>query len=100
MEESLLILILMMKVFLWISGRLCVPNVDKLREEILEEVHYVAFSAHPGSTNMYHNINDIYWWDGMKEDVAKFISKCLTCQQVKAKHQKPSRKLQPLLILE
>ena len=47
---------------------------------------------------MYHSIKDLYLWDGMKKDVADFISKCLTCQQVKAEHQKPSRKLQPLPI--
>ena len=49
---------------------------------------------------MYHSIKDLYLWDGMKKDVADFVSKCLTCQQVKAEHQKPSRKLQPLLIPE
>ena len=73
MEKSLLILILMMKVFLWISEILCVPNVDNLREEILEEAHYAAYNVHPSSTKMYHNIKDIYWWDGMKKDIAKFI---------------------------
>ena len=36
----------------------------------------------------------------MKRDVAKFVSRCLICQQVKTKHQKPSRTLQPLPIPE
>ena len=49
---------------------------------------------------MYHNIRDLYWWDGLKKDVADYVSKCLTCQQVKVEHQKPSGKLQPLPILE
>ena len=43
---------------------------------------------------------DIYWWNGMKKDVVEFISKYLTCQQVKVEHQKPTGKLQPLLIPE
>ena len=85
---------------LWISGRLCVPNVDNLREEILEEAHYAAYTVHLGSTKMYHNIKDIYWCDGMKKNVAEFVSKYLTYQQVKTKHQKPSGNLQPLPILE
>ena len=46
---------------LWISGRLCIPDVDNLREEILEEAHFVAFSVHPGVTKVYHNIKDLYW---------------------------------------
>ena len=49
---------------------------------------------------MYHSIRDLYWWDGLKKDVADFVAKCLTCQQVKAEHQKPSGKLQPLPIPE
>ena len=52
---------------LWISGRLCVPDMDNLREEILEEVHFVAYSVHPCATMMYHNIKDLYWWHGMKK---------------------------------
>ena len=27
---------------LWISGRLCVSDMDNLREEILEDAHYTA----------------------------------------------------------
>ena len=34
----------------------------------------------------------------MKKDVAEFVSKCPTYQQVKAEHQTPTRKLQPLPI--
>ena len=74
--------------------------MDNLREEILEEAHFVAYSVHPGATKMYHSIRDLYWWDGLKKDVADFVAKCLTCQQVKAEHQKPFGKLQPLPIPE
>ena len=40
------------KGILWISGRLCVPDMDNLREEILEEVHFTAYSIHSGATKM------------------------------------------------
>ena len=36
----------------------------------------------------------------MKKEVAEFVAKCLTCQQIKAEHQTPSGKLQSLSIPE
>ena len=83
-----------------LGTRLCIPDVDDMRKELLEEAHYSAYSVHPGSTKMYHTLKDTYWWNGMKKDVAEFVSKCLTCQQVKLEHQRPAGLLQPLPILE
>ena len=67
------------------QGRLCVPNVDVLRNRILEEAHWSRYSIHPGSTKMYHNLRDVFWWEGLKKDIAKFVAKCSNCIQVKAK---------------
>ncbi|XP_071926100.1 uncharacterized protein [Coffea arabica] len=53
-----------------------------------------------GVTKMYHDVKELYWWEGLKKDVAEFVQKCLICQQVKAEHQKPSGLLQPLEIPE
>ena len=36
----------------------------------------------------------------MKRDVVEYVSRCLTCQQVKAEHQRPPGLLQPLWIPE
>nr|GEW05291.1 transposon Ty3-I Gag-Pol polyprotein [Tanacetum cinerariifolium] len=54
------------------------------------------FSVHPGSTKMYHDLKQYFWWSGMKRDVATFVSKCLICQQVKIEHQQASGLLQQL----
>nr|GEV37319.1 hypothetical protein [Tanacetum cinerariifolium] len=43
---------------------------------------------------MYHDLRDMYWWSGMKRDIATYVSKCLTCSKVKAEHQRPSGLLQ------
>ena len=49
---------------------------------------------------MYQDLKRQYWWKGMKADVARFVSRCLTCQQVKAEHQRPAGLLQLLPIAE
>nr|GFB40758.1 retrotransposable element Tf2 [Tanacetum cinerariifolium] len=51
---------------------------------------------HPGSTKMYHDLKQHFWWSGMKRDVATFVSRCLICQQVKIEHQQANGLLQPL----
>ena len=80
------------------QGRLWVPMVDGLREELMHLIHSSSYSMHPGITKMYHDLKDHYWWDGMKRDVTEFVTKCMTCQQVKAEHQKPAGLLQPIEI--
>ena len=36
---------------------------------------------------MYQDLKKKIWWQGMKKDVAEFVTKCLICQQVKAENQ-------------
>ena len=36
----------------------------------------------------------------MKKEIAMYVSKCLTCQQIKVEHQRPGGLLQPLVIPE
>ncbi|GJR60303.1 putative reverse transcriptase domain-containing protein [Tanacetum coccineum] len=81
---------------IWYGNRLCVPDDSSLREAILTEAHSSPFSIHPGSTKMYRDLKQKFWWNGMKQEVARFVAKCLTCQQVKIEHQRASGLLQPL----
>ena len=39
---------------------------------------------------MYQDLKQYYWRRGIKKDIAEYVSKCLTSQQVKAEHQVPS----------
>ena len=66
--------------------RLCVPDIGTLRKDILEEAHKSRMTVHPGGTKMYKDFKRNFWWEGMKQDVAEYVSKCITCQQVKAEH--------------
>nr|GFA19713.1 RNA-directed DNA polymerase homolog [Tanacetum cinerariifolium] len=81
---------------LWQGTRLCVPNDATLREALLTKAHSSPFSVHPGSTKIYHDLKQHFYWSGMKRDVATFVSRCLICQQVKIEHQRASGLLQSL----
>ena len=37
-------------------GRLCVPNEEELKVEILTEARHSPFALHPGSTKMYQDL--------------------------------------------
>ena len=49
---------------------------------------------------MYKDLRENYWWPNMKNEIAKFVSKCLTCQKVKAEHRHPSGELQKIELPE
>jgi hypothetical protein len=83
---------------LWYKKRLCVPEVKEIRELILHKAHDSAYSIHPGSIKMYHDLKSIYWWYGMKRAVAEYIALCDNYQRVKAERQRPAGLLQPLKI--
>nr|GFA90861.1 hypothetical protein [Tanacetum cinerariifolium] len=81
---------------MWFGDWLCVPSDLLLREAVLSEAHSSPFFIHPGSTKMYGDLKQHFWWNGMKQDIATFVGKCLICQHVKIEHQRASGLLQPL----
>jgi hypothetical protein len=40
----------------WFKDRICVPNIESLRETILKVAHDLDYSIHPGSTKMYQDL--------------------------------------------
>ena len=74
---------------LYYQGRSCVPDVGELRKHILVEAYKSRYFIHQSATKMYRYLREVYWRNGMKRDIADFVSKCPNCQQVKVEHQKP-----------
>jgi len=81
-------------------GRIFIPAAGQLRHEILYESHYSRYSIHPGITKMLADLKRVFWWPGMKKDVATLVMHCRTCQLVKAECRHPGGLLQPLPIPE
>jgi hypothetical protein len=86
------------KRILWFNERMVVPKDHRLRKQILDEAHLSKFSMHPGSTKMYQDLRQNFWWTRMKREIAKYVSECDICQRVKASHLKTAGVLQPLPI--
>ena len=82
------------------KGWVLVPQLTYFREEILEEFHCSRFAVHPGGTKMYRDLRWQYYRSKMKRHVLDLVRRCLTCQQVKAEHQKPAGLLQALEVAE
>jgi hypothetical protein len=85
---------------LWYKKRLCVPEIKEIRELILHEAHDSAYSIHPGSTKMYHDLKSRYWWYGMKRAIAEYVALCDNCQRFKVERQRSGGLLQPFKIPE
>jgi transposase InsO family protein len=85
---------------IWFKDMICLPDIDSLRETILKEAHDSDYSIHPGSTKMYQDLKQKYWWYGLKIDVAAHVAMCDVCQSVKAEHQRLAGLLHPLKIPE
>lgn len=77
-------------------GKVCVLENYKLKKMILEESHINSLSIHPGATKMYQDLKKILWWPRIKRDVAQFMYACLTYQNLKVEHHKPSSLMQSM----
>ena len=61
---------------LWFEDRVYVPNDSEIRKLILQEAHDSPYLIHPGNTKMYLDLKDIFWWTGMKKDIAEYVAVC------------------------
>jgi hypothetical protein len=83
---------------LWFRDRLVVPRREALKKKILDMAHTLRYSIHSGSTKMYHDLRQQFWWTRMKREIARYVSECDTCRKVKANYMKPGGLLQSLNI--
>jgi hypothetical protein len=83
---------------IWFKDRIVVPKDAEVRLQILDEAHLSRYSIHPGSTKMYQDLRQHYWWTKMKIEIARYVAKCDTCRRVMAIHMKAAGPLQSLPI--
>nr|GEX16426.1 putative reverse transcriptase domain-containing protein [Tanacetum cinerariifolium] len=64
---------------LYYLDRIWVPLKGYVRTLIMDEAYKSKYTVHLGAGKMYYDLRDMYWWPGMKKDIAVYMSKCLTC---------------------
>nr|GEV36063.1 putative reverse transcriptase domain-containing protein [Tanacetum cinerariifolium] len=73
-----------------------VPCFGDLRTLVIHESRKPKYSLHSGFDKMYQNLKQLYWWANMKENIATYLSKCLTCSKVIVDHLTKSAHFLPM----
>ncbi|KAM6569712.1 hypothetical protein CsatB_017697 [Cannabis sativa] len=50
----------------------CMPMDDDIKREILNKSHATPYSVHPETTKMYQDLKPMFWWLGIKNDIAEY----------------------------
>ena len=46
---------------LYYKNKLCVLNVQELKNKLMNERHNIVFTMHPGGNKMYQDLKQYYW---------------------------------------
>lgn len=84
--------------FVRFRNKIYVSYNNELENLILRELHVKPYSSHPGYQKTLKAVKKLHYWSNLKKEVAKFVSKCFDCQQVKVECKHPTNLLQPILI--
>jgi hypothetical protein len=68
---------------LFYQGRILVPDVNELREELLRIFHDSPMAGHPGRQQTLELLSRAYYWPGIQADVYLHVDGCETCQQIR-----------------
>jgi hypothetical protein len=64
---------------LWFNDRLVEIKREALKKKILDKAHTSRYSIHPGSTKMYHDLKQQFWWTRIKRETAHYVSEYDIC---------------------
>ena len=83
---------------LW-RGVLWVPSFEPLTTTIIQKAHESTLAGHPGKNETFRMIRRDYHWDGMSEDVRRFVRNC-HCYGAHVSRKKRQGLLQPLPVAD
>jgi hypothetical protein len=82
---------------LFLSGRLVIPCVRKIREHIFRLAHDTL--GHFGGDKSYEALHGLYYWPNMRKELLEsYIPSCVDCMRNKSPTTAPAGPLHPLLV--
>lgn len=81
---------------LWHKGKLVLPAKSSRIPLILEEFHSIVWGGHSGVLRTFKRVTNVFYWKGMRRDIAEFVQKCEICQNKKYQALKPTGLLQSI----
>jgi len=59
------------------KGIMYVPNQKNIKDLSLDEYHKIPYVGHPGYKKLITTLRKEYFWPGMKNNVAEYLTCCL-----------------------
>ena len=66
--------------FLKYKGRIILSPTSGWKPKVLEEHHSTPTAGHQRVLKTYQRLKKCFYWQGMKQDIKKFVSECAVCQ--------------------
>lgn len=75
-------------------------DTNLLQQQLKESFHSSPLGGHSGERATYQCLKLLFYWPGMKSDIATLVKECPTCQKNKFENKLPPGLLQPLPLPE
>ena len=85
---------------LYVGGRIYVPQNDDIILQILQSNHDIPVAGHGGRASTFERVSQHWYWPGMTNSVARYVSACHQCHATKASREGKHGLLKPLPIAD
>ncbi len=83
-------------IYLKHTDRICLPDKQQLRLDVLHDCHDIAISGHQGTHKTLELVKRQWHWPGLDKFVTDYVTQCDSCQRNKSSRQATAGLLQPL----